>query len=196
MRYGTDQVYFKSAEEMCKIFEDYPEAIKSTLEVSEKCNLELPQAVYHMPNLPIPENENCSDLDEYLARKSHEGLRKKIKNVTEKELSRLNEELEVIKKMKFSGYFLIVWDFVKYAKENGCLIGPGRGSSAGSLVCYALDITNVNPLDYNLFFERFLNPERISMPDIDIDFQDDKRDDVIRYSKQKYGENSVSQIAN
>ncbi|MGH2574436.1 MAG: DNA polymerase III subunit alpha [Ignavibacteria bacterium] len=194
LRYGTDQVYFKSSEKMCSLFKDFPEAIVSTLEVSEKCNLELPQGIYHMPDFPIPENTGADNLDDYLDKMANEGLSNKIKNITSAELDRLNEELAVIKKMKFSGYFLIVSDFVKYAKEKKQLVGPGRGSAAGSLVCYALDITNVNPLKYNLLFERFLNPERVSMPDIDIDFQDDKRDDVINYSKQKYGENSVSQI--
>lgn len=194
LRYGTDQVYFKSAEEMCILFKDYPEAIESTLEVAEKCNLELPENVYHMPNFPIPENAGVDNLDEYLEKLANEGLQEKIKNLTQTEQDRLNEELDIIKRMNFSGYFLIVADFVKYAKQNGVLVGPGRGSAAGSLVCYALDITIVNPLKYNLLFERFLNPERISMPDIDIDFQDDKRDEVITYSKQKYGEGSVSQI--
>jgi DNA polymerase-3 subunit alpha len=194
MRYGTDQVYFKSAEEMCRIFKDFPEAIESTLEVTDKCSLELPVGSYHMPNFPIPHDAGADDLDAYLTQLTHEGLKDKIKNVTSAELDRLNEELEVIKKMKFSGYFLIVADFVKYAKLSNVLVGPGRGSSAGSLVCYALGITNVNPLKYNLLFERFLNPERVSMPDIDIDFQDDRREDVIGYSKQKYGESSVSQI--
>jgi DNA polymerase-3 subunit alpha len=194
LRYGTDQVYFKSAEEMCKLFKDYPEAIESTLEVAEKCNLELPAGVYHMPNFPIPEDAGVKDLDDYLTKLSHEGLNKRIKNVTTAETDRLNEELEIIKKMEFSGYFLIVADFVKQARIDNILVGPGRGSSASSLVCYALGITNVNPLDYNLLFERFMNPERVSMPDIDIDFQDDKRDDVIQYSKNKYGENSVCQI--
>jgi DNA polymerase-3 subunit alpha len=194
LRYGTDQVYFKSAEQMCELFKDYPEAIESTLEVADKCNLELPKGVYHMPNFPIPEDAGVNSLDEYLDKLAKEGLESKIKNITSTETDRLNEELEVIKKMEFSGYFLIVADFIKHAKSNNILVGPGRGSAAGSLVCYALGITNVNPLDYNLLFERFLNPERVSMPDIDIDFQDDKRDDVINYSKQKYGENSVSQI--
>ncbi len=194
LRYGTDQVYFKSAEQMCELFKDFPEAIQSTLEVADKCNLELPKGVYHMPNFPIPENSGAKDLDGYLEKLAKEGLKNKIKNITPAETERLNTELEVIKKMQFSGYFLIVADFIKHAKANNILVGPGRGSAAGSLVCYALGITNVNPLDYNLLFERFLNPDRVSMPDIDIDFQDDKRDDVINYSKQKYGENSVSQI--
>lgn len=194
MRYGTDQVYFKTADEMCNLFKDYPEAIASTLEVNEKCNLELTTGVYHMPNFPIPTEANTNNLDDYLEKLSLEGLHNKIKNAGSREEERIKHELSVIKQMNFSGYFLIVADFVKYAKENKIYVGPGRGSAAGSLVCYSLGITNVNPLDYNLFFERFLNPERISMPDIDIDFQDDKRDNVINYSRQKYGENSVSQI--
>jgi len=194
LRYETDQVYFKSAEEMCELFKDFPEAIESTLEVAEKCNLELPKNVYHMPKFPIPENTGVSTLDEYLEKLSFEGLNKKIKNVTSAETERLKLELDVIKEMNFSGYFLIVADFVNHSKTNGIYVGPGRGSAAGSLVCYALGITNVNPLEYNLLFERFLNPERVSMPDIDIDFQDDKRDEVLSYSKEKYGVNSVSQI--
>lgn len=195
LRYGTDQVYFKSAEEMCKLFQDFPEAIQSTLDVAEKCNLELPKGVYHMPNFPIPEESGAKTIDEYFRLLSHEGLREKIKNVTQVEIDRLDTELDVIIEMKFPGYFLIVADFVNHSKRNGIYVGPGRGSAAGSLVCYALGITNVNPLDYNLLFERFLNPERVSMPDIDIDFQDDKRDEVIEYSRGKYGSNSVSQIA-
>lgn len=194
LRYETDQVYFKSAEEMCEIFKDFPEAINSTLEVAEKCNLELPKGVYHMPDFPIPPESGAETLDDYFRLLAHSGLKEKIKNVTSAETERLNLELDVITKMKFSGYFLIVADFVKHAKNSGIYVGPGRGSAAGSLVCYALGITNVNPLEYNLLFERFLNPERVSMPDIDIDFQDDKRDDVIEYSRKKYGANSVSQI--
>ncbi len=194
LRYETDQVYFKSADQMCELFKGFPEAIESTLEVAEKCNLKLPQNEYHMPKFPIPEESGVNTLDEYLEKLAHKGLNEKIKNVTSAEINRLNNELEIIKKMNFSGYFLIVADFVSHSKRNNIYVGPGRGSAAGSLACYALGITNVNPLEYNLLFERFLNPERVSMPDIDIDFQDDKRDDVINYSKQKYGENSVSQI--
>jgi DNA polymerase III subunit alpha len=194
LRYETDQVYFKSPEEMCELFKDYPEAIQSTLEVADKCNLELPENVYHMPKFPIPKEAKVKTLDEYLEKLAFEGLEGKIKNVTSVETERLKLEIEVIKNMNFSGYFLIVADFVNHSKRNGIYVGPGRGSAAGSLVCYALGITNVNPLDYNLLFERFLNPERVSMPDIDIDFQDDKRDEVINYSREKYGANSVSQI--
>lgn len=194
LRYGTDQIYFKSTKEMIELFKDFPEAIHSTLEVTEKCNLELNTKVNHMPRFPIPKDSGAKNLDEYLDKLSHEGMRKRVKNITAETEERLNYELSVISKMEFSGYFLIVADFINSAKERGILVGPGRGSAAGSLVCYCLGITNVNPLDYNLLFERFLNPERISMPDIDIDFQDDRRDEVIQYAKEKYGEDSVAQI--
>jgi DNA polymerase-3 subunit alpha len=194
LRYGTDQIYFKSADEMCTLFKDFPEAIKSTLEVTEKCNLELDLSKNYMPTFPIPDNEETRTLDDYLKQLSHKGMKKRIENVTPEVVERLKYELDVIKKMDYSGYFLIVQDFIEKAKEKGILVGPGRGSAAGSLVCYSLGITDVNPLEYNLLFERFLNPERVSMPDIDIDFQDDRRDEVIQYAKEKYGENSVAQI--
>ncbi|MCB0721399.1 MAG: DNA polymerase III subunit alpha [Ignavibacteriae bacterium] len=194
LRYGTDQVYFKSAKEMCELFRDYPDAIKSTLEVTEKCNLDLDLSKNHMPRFEIPKEDETEDLDEYLKKLSYEGLKKRIKNPGKDEHDRLNYELSVIEKMEFAGYFLIVQDFIRAAKEKGILVGPGRGSAAGSLVCYALGITDVNPLEYNLLFERFLNPERISMPDIDVDFQDDRRDEIIQYAKEKFGDNSVAQI--
>jgi len=194
LRYGTDQIYFKSAKEMCELFKDYPEAIESTLEVAEKCNLKLDLSKKHMPAYRIPEGDESNTLDEYLEKISREGLKKKFKEITPDAEERLNYELDIIKKMNFSGYFLIVQDFINTAKSRGILVGPGRGSAAGSLVCYCIGITSVNPLEYNLLFERFLNPERISMPDIDIDFQDDKRDEVIQYAKETYGEKSVAQI--
>lgn len=195
LRYGTDQIYFKSSEEMCRLFRDYPEAIRSTLEVAEKCNLELDTSVNHMPNYRIPEIEKTAKTyDEYLRKLSFEGLGKRFQKIPESAEQRLNYELGVISKMDFSGYFLIVQDFINYARSRGILVGPGRGSAAGSLVCYCIGITDVNPLDYDLLFERFLNPERISMPDIDIDFQDDRREEVIQYAKDKYGEDSVAQI--
>ncbi len=195
LRYGTDQIYFKSADEMCRLFKDYPEAIKSTLEVAEKCNLDLDTSQNFMPNFQIPvKNKEIKTFDDYLEKISKEGLKDKFPEVTKELEDRLNFELDVIKRMNFSGYFLIVEDFIRHAKSKGILVGPGRGSAAGSLVCYVIGITNVNPLEYDLLFERFLNPERISMPDIDIDFQDDRRDEVIQYAKEKYGENSVAQI--
>jgi DNA polymerase-3 subunit alpha len=199
LRYGTDQIYFKSTKEMCDLFKEFPEAIRSTLEVTDKCNLELDTSKNFMPNYQIPEADikESKTYDEYLEKLSFEGLenfRDKFKDNMEEAKERLKFELNVIRKMDFSGYFLIVQDFINYAKSIGILVGPGRGSAAGSLVCYCIGITNVNPLDYNLLFERFLNPERVSMPDIDIDFQDDRRDEVIKYAKEKYGESSVAQI--
>lgn len=195
LRYGTDQIYFKSTDEMLRLFKDYPEAIASTLEVTEKCNLELDTSQNFMPNYKIPETSiGIKTFDDYLEKLSYEGMKKRYAKVTQEIEDRLKYELEVIRKMNFSGYFLIVQDFISYAQSRGILVGPGRGSAAGSLVCYCIGITNVDPMAYNLLFERFLNPERISMPDIDIDFQDDRRDEVIQYAKEKYGENSVAQI--
>lgn len=203
LRYGTEEIYFKSAEEMCHLFKDFPEAIKSTLEIAEKCNVNLDTKEYYMPKFPVPDEFSAdkldlkngrTNLDLYLEKLAREGLKNKFTNITKEIEDRLEYELSIISKMKFSGYFLIVQDFINAARKKGILVGPGRGSAAGSLVCYCLGITNVNPLDYNLLFERFLNPERVSMPDIDIDFQDDRRDEVIQYAKEKYGENAVAQI--
>lgn len=194
LRYGTDQIYFKTQKEMISLFKDFPEAIASTIEISEKCNLELDLTRHYMPHFNIPEGDSSKTLDEYLEKLVFEGLKKRIPNANEDTIDRLRYELDIIKKMNFSGYFLIVQDFINTAKKRGILVGPGRGSAAGSLVCYCLGITEINPLRYNLFFERFLNPERISMPDIDVDFQDDRRDEIIQYAKEKYGENSVAQI--
>ncbi|TRZ64395.1 DNA polymerase III subunit alpha [bacterium] len=194
LRYGTDQIYFKSTEEMCELFREFPEALQSTLEVTEKCNLVLDTKTHHMPDFMIPAGSPAKTLDDYLKILANEGLKKRTTDVTPEIQERLDYELRIIEKMKFPGYFLLVQDFINTAKNRGILVGPGRGSAAGSLVCYALGVTNVNPLDYNLLFERFLNPERVSMPDIDVDFQDDRRDEVIQYVKDKYGENSVAQI--
>ncbi len=203
LRYGTEEIYFKTAEEMCRLFKEFPQAIKSTLEIADKCNVNLDTKEYYMPKFPIPEDfssgkvnlkDGKTNLDLYLEKLAREGLSKRFKTITKEIENRLEYELSIISKMKFSGYFLIVQDFINAARQRGILVGPGRGSAAGSLVCYCLGITNVNPLDYNLLFERFLNPERISMPDIDIDFQDDRRDEVIQYAKEKYGENAVAQI--
>lgn len=194
LRYGTDQVYFKSAEEMKKLFRKYKDAIENTLEIDEKINLQLDFSKHYFPNFPIPENSPAKNLDEYFEILAKEGLQKKIKKMTKEIEDRFNYEVETIKQMGFSGYFLVVQDFINAAKQNNIPVGPGRGSAAGSLVAYALGITNINPLDYNLLFERFLNPSRKSMPDIDVDFADDKRGEVIEYVKKKYGNNCVSQI--
>jgi len=192
--YGTDQIYFKSAEEMQKLFKLFPQAIASTMEVADKCNLELDLKKSHVPKFPLPENAGVKTLGEYLEKLAYDGVRKKYPNFDEAIEARLKHELGTIKRMGYEGYFLIVQDFIAEARRQGVWVGPGRGSAAGSIVSYALDITTIDPLKYDLLFERFLNPDRVSMPDIDIDFTDTKRDLVIKYVKQKYGENAVSQI--
>lgn len=194
MRYGTDQVYFKTANEMTALFRRYPEAIESTLEVAEKCNLEIELHKNHMPQFPIPEDAGVSSLNDYLKKIAHDKLPHRYKIITKEIEDRLEHELNVITKMDYAGYFLIVQDFINQAKNMGVYVGPGRGSAAGSIVSYVLGITNVDPLKYDLLFERFLNPDRVSMPDIDVDFSDAKRGKVIDYVKQKYGTESVSQI--
>ncbi|HCA78851.1 MAG TPA: DNA polymerase III subunit alpha [Bacteroidetes bacterium] len=194
LRYGTDQLYFKSSAEMARAFREHPEAMTSTLEIAEKCNLTLDLKTNHMPQFPIPPEADAASLEDYLDKLSREGLKRRYDSVTPEIISRLEHELGVIKRMGYAGYFLIVQDFINAARERGIRVGPGRGSAAGSIVSYALGITDVDPLHFDLLFERFLNPDRVSMPDIDVDFADDKRDQVISYVKQKYGENSVSQI--
>jgi len=194
LRYKTDQIYFKSPEEMQNLFKDHKEAIENTLEIDSKIDLKLEFEGHHFPKFPIPEGSKAKTLEEYFELLAIEGLNNKEINVTAKVEERFKFEIETIKKMGFAGYFLIVQDFINTAKKNNIPVGPGRGSVAGSLVAYALGITNINPLMYNLLFERFLNPERKSMPDIDVDFADDKRSDVIKYVRKKYGDNSVSQI--
>ena len=194
LRYGTDQVYFKSSDEMINLFKDYDNAIENTLEIDSKIDLKFDFNGHHFPQFPIPEDSNAKSLDEYFQLLAINGLEKKDIEFTPEVEERFNYEIDTIKKMGFAGYFLIVQDFINAAKENSIPVGPGRGSVAGSLVAYALGITNINPLKYDLLFERFLNPARKSMPDIDIDFADDQRGDVIDYVREKYGEKSVSQI--
>ncbi len=194
LRYGTDQIYFKSAEEMHEVFKKWPEAIESTLEVAEKCNVELDLKTNHMPEFPIPPDAGVNTLDDYFEKLTLEGMKERYDEITPEIEERVRKELDVIKSMGYSGYFLIVYDFIRAAKEMDVLVGPGRGSVAGSIVAYALGITNVDPLEYGLLFERFLNPDRVSMPDIDVDFSDRKREKVIQYVRDKYGEESVSQI--
>ncbi|HTK81863.1 MAG TPA: DNA polymerase III subunit alpha [Bacteroidota bacterium] len=193
LRYQTDQIYFKTAAQMCDLFKDYPEAIRSTLEVEEKIEqFKLQPDKPYMPAFPIP--RGAGSLEAYLDRLAHEGLARRFPDPSKDITARLEHELDVIKRMGYAGYFLITQDFINEAKKMGVVVGPGRGSAAGSLVSYALGITNVDPLKYDLLFERFLNPDRVSMPDIDIDFADNKRDTVIEYVKKKYGSESVSQI--
>lgn len=194
LRYKTDQLYFKSSKEMIQIFKDLPEAIESTQEIADKCNLEIELKKSHMPEFPIPQNNGVKDLNEYFEKLVWDGINKRYTNITQEIKDRVSHEIDVIKSMGYAGYFLIVQDFINAARKEGVRVGPGRGSAAGSIVSYALGITNVDPLKYGLLFERFLNPERVSMPDIDIDFEDKKRDKVIDYVRGKYGENSVAQI--
>ncbi|MCL5031562.1 MAG: DNA polymerase III subunit alpha [Bacteroidetes bacterium] len=194
LRYGTDQVYFKSSDEMKKLFKNYKGAIEHSLEIEEKIDVNLDGSGYFFPVFPIPNYSSAKTLEEYLEVLAREGLQNKVKDINPEVEERFNFELETIKQMGFAGYFLIVQDFINSSKKMGIPVGPGRGSAAGSLVAYALGITNINPLKYNLLFERFLNPARKSMPDIDVDFADDKRGEVIDYVRQKYGTNCVSQI--
>ncbi len=196
LAYEGGQYYLKSEEEMTELFSMYPEAIANTEVIAGMCNLEIPEfsmgkEKYKIPVFETPHGETAG---EYLAYLANEGLKKRYKNVTEDLLNRLNYELKTIDTLGFSGYFLIVWDFINYAKQNKFAVGPGRGSGAGSLVAYSVGITEVDPIKYELIFERFLNPERVSMPDFDIDFCVVHRDDVINYVSAKYGDDHVSQI--
>ncbi len=193
LKYGTDQNYFRNAKEMHKLFAEWPEAIESTLEIEAKCNVSFSKDL-KMPAFPIPAEMGTVTPDEYLQHLTRKGLDRRFTSMTSEIEERANFELSVINKMGYAGYFLIVQDFIAAARERGVRVGPGRGSAAGSIVAYALGITNVDPIKYNLLFERFLNPERVSMPDIDIDFSDDKREKVIEYVRDKYGRNSVAQI--
>lgn len=191
LKFQSDEFYFRSPDEMKRLFSHLPEAIKNSLEITEKCNLSLELGRFHLPHFPIPEGHTP---ESYLKRLVEEGIKKRFPAITEQVRQRVEMELEVMSSMGFSTYFLIVWDFIQYAKRNGIAVGPGRGSAAGSIAAYALEITDVDPLKYGLLFERFLNVSRISMPDIDIDFDGDRRDEVISYVREKYGENRVAQI--
>lgn len=203
MSLTSDQFYVKSPEEMRSLFAATPEAITNTVSVAERCNLTFEFGKFYLPKFEVKNPEES--LDDYLDRKAVEGLEKLMpvimkyqtddqNAVWERYAKRLHTELDIIKKMGFAGYFLIVSDFIKHAKHNGVPVGPGRGSAAGSLVAYAIRITDIDPLRYGLFFERFLNPDRISMPDIDIDFCQERRGEIIRYVTEKYGKDKVTQI--
>ncbi len=187
----TDQKYFKSEEEMKQLFDD--DILKQTSSLIDQLNVVIPMHQLHMPVYPTPSAGNSH---EYLKELCMTGLKKRFKGKTPttKYITRLQDELRVIDKMGYSDYFLIVWDYVRYAKINGILVGPGRGSAAGSLVAYVLGITNCDPIQYDLLFERFLNEDRISMPDIDIDFQDNRREEVVNYIVEKYGKEHVAGI--
>ena len=198
----SDQQYLKTPEEMAELFADLPEALENTVEIAKRCNIEVQLGKYFLPDFPVPAGMT---MDEYFRQVSFEGLEERLEVLLPKDtpdydakkqvyIDRLNFELDIIIQMGFPGYFLIVMDFIKWAKNNGVPVGPGRGSGAGSLVAYVQKITDLDPLAYDLLFERFLNPERVSMPDFDVDFCMDGRDRVIDYVAEKYGRNAVSQI--
>ena len=191
MKLQTPEFYFKSPQEMKELFKDTPEAIKNTVEIAQRCNLDLELKKMHLPHYTPPEGKAK---EPYLRELCQEGLNSHYPNPDEKVKQRLEYELKTIQQIGFTGYFLIVWDFIHYAKKNNIPVGPGRGSASGSLVSYLLGITAIDPLKYGLLFERFLNPERISMPDIDIDFCYERRPEVIEYVTNKYGKENVAQI--
>ena len=202
VRHYTEEQYFKSTDEMAALFADVPEALENSVEIARRCNIEILLGKNFLPDFPTPDGLS---LDDYLIKRSEEGLVERMQALypdagqREAEMPRYRErlkfELDTIIQMGFPGYFLIVADFINWAKANGCPVGPGRGSGAGSLVAFSIGITDINPLDYALLFERFLNPERVSMPDFDIDFCQDNRWRVIEYVRERYGADAVSQIA-
>ena len=197
MKFYSDDFYVKGSDEMRRLFAQYPEAVDNTMRIAERITTSLGASGHHLPNFPVPKGK---DLVAYFEEVVRDGLKRRLsRNVPRKHEpqeyhDRLEREIEIIKSMGFPGYFLVVWDFIKYAKDHGIPVGPGRGSAAGSLVAYSMGITDVDPLEYDLLFERFLNPERIDMPDIDIDFCMNRRGEVIEYVREKYGEDKVAQI--
>jgi len=203
LRYHGDQFFLKSAEQMAQVFGDYPQAMANTLLIAERCDVTIPSGANHLPNFEVPEGFTLEQYFEHEARLGYqqrlERLRQleaedKLRHTIAEYDERLTYEIAMIKKMGYPGYFMIVWDFIRYAREHGIPVGPGRGSAAGSLVAWCLRITDVDPLHYDLLFERFLNPERVSLPDIDVDFCERRRGEVIDYVTRKYGRENVSQI--
>lgn len=191
LKFGSEEFYFKSPQQMSEIFKDYPEAIKNTVAISEQCNLVIDFGKIYLPEIPLPQGETADSL---LRKLCEEGLKKRYEHISLEVSNRLDYELEIIRQKGFSSYFLIVYDFINYAKQNKIPVGPGRGSGAGSIVSYCLGITDLDPIKYQLLFERFLNPARKTLPDLDIDFADYGRDKVIEYVKEKYGRSNVVQI--
>src|SRR3984957_13635019 len=203
MKFATDQFYFKTAEEMAQVFRELPDAVTRTVAIAERCNVKIQRVNNPFPEFKVPEGHTADTYFEKTVREGFQSRAPEIERlVKENRLrhslseyeKRLTDEIEMIKMMRFSSYFLIVCDFIHYARAQNVPVGPGRGSAAGSLVSYSLRITDVDPLQYDLLFERFLNPERISMPDIDIDFCMRRRGEVIEYVRQKYGTENVAQI--
>jgi len=191
LKFPNNEFYLKSPDEMTELFPYAPEALINTVKIAQECNLEFDFNTIHLPEYKVPETFTPTT---YLSMLCNEGLKIRYGEITQSLKERLEYELNVIEKMGYAEYFLIVWDFIKYAKDNDIAVGPGRGSAAGSIVAYTLGITDIDPIKYNLIFERFLNPERISMPDIDIDFCYERREEVINYVKRKYGDEKVAQI--
>ena len=191
MRFPNDQFYLKSEEEMRRIFADIPEAVDNTYKIAQRCNVEFEFGHLHLPEFLPPEG---MDAKSYLRMLCDRGIAERYAEVTPELRQRLEYEIQTIEDMGYVEYFLIVWDFINYAKQHNIAVGPGRGSAAGSIVAYSLHITDIDPIKYGLIFERFLNPERVSMPDIDVDFCYERRGEVIDYVIEKYGKERVSQI--
>ena len=191
MKFPTDEFYLKSYEEMSELFKGVEEAIDNTVLIGERCNVNIDFGTLHLPKYEVP---NGYTNVEYLEKLCIEGLNKRYDKITDEIMDRFNFEFNTIVTMGYTDYFLIVWDFIKFSKDNGIMVGPGRGSAAGSIVSYALGIIDIDPLKYGLIFERFLNPERVTMPDIDVDFCYERREEVIEYVVKKYGEDRVAQI--
>jgi DNA polymerase-3 subunit alpha len=203
MKFTTNEFYIKSVAEMMQVFRDIPDSLTRTWDIAQRCQVKLEKVKEPFPKFEVPPNHSIDTYFEYVARQGFEKRRPRLERMSAAGLlkhdlaeyvERLDREIRMIQQMKFSGYFLVVWDFIRFAKENEIAVGPGRGSAAGSLVGYSMQITDVDPLQYGLLFERFLNPERISMPDIDIDFCTRRRGDVIQYVTEKYGREQVAQI--
>ena len=192
MKFPSEEFYLKAPDEMEDLFPEDIAALMNTVDIAERCNVELEFGKLHLPSYKVPEG---SDKEVYFRNLCIEGLRNRYHDITPEIMERFEYELSVITQMGYIDYFLIVWDFIKYARDNGIMVGPGRGSAAGSIVSYALNIIDIDPLEYGLLFERFLNPERITMPDIDIDFCYERREEVIQYVIEKYGADRVAQIA-
>ena len=191
LKFPNDEFYLKSPEEMKNIFHDIPSAIENSVKIAEMCHVDFNFNELHLPNYTAPEGYTNA---QYLRELCFKGLKERYRSIDKALEDRLEYELSTIEKMGYVEYFLIVWDFIHYAKNNDIMVGPGRGSAAGSLVAYTLRITDIDPIKYNLIFERFLNPERITMPDIDIDFCYERRQEVINYVIEKYGSDHVAQI--
>ena len=192
MKFQTDEFYLKSEEELRQLFPNCPEAFENTAKIAEMCNVEFVFHEYHLPSFPIPEGYTN---DQYFRKLCYEGFEERYENPPEEYIQRLEYEIDVISRMGYVNYYLIVWDFIRFAKEAGIPVGPGRGSGAASIAAYCLHITEVDPMKYSLIFERFLNPERVSMPDFDTDFCQERRGEVIEYVMRKYGRDHVAQIA-